>query len=227
MQISFSGKNVLVTGGTRGIGLAISNLFERLGGNIISLDTSDCNFLADNIEEYLNSSIKFTEIDILVNNAGINKIDNFQNINSEDFINIMKVNVEAPMRISKHVIGNMVKNNWGRILNISSVWGTKSIQKRASYSTSKSAIKGLTRAMAIEFARSNILINTLSPGFTNTEMTSKILSPAQRELMVGKVPISRMAQPEEIAHTAAFLCSDYNTYITGQDIVVDGGFLIS
>ena len=121
----------------------------------------------------------------------------------------------------------MVRNNWGRILNISSVWGTKSIEKRASYSTSKSAIKGLTRAMAVEFAKNNILINTLSPGFTNTELTSKILSPEQKKIMIGKVPIARMAEPEEIASTAAFLCSEHNTYITGQDIVIDGGFLIS
>tara|TARA_R110000823_G_scaffold311775_1_gene437880 strand:- start:5573 stop:6256 length:684 start_codon:yes stop_codon:yes gene_type:complete len=227
MRISFSGKNILVTGGTRGIGLAISNLFEDLGGNVIPINTSNCNFQTDNIEKYLKSNNKLAEIDILINNAGINKIDHFQSIDEEDFIKIMKVNVEAPMRISKYVIGNMVKNNWGRILNIASVWGTKSIERRASYSTSKAAIKGLTRAMAIEFAKNNILINTLSPGFIDTELTSRILSPAQKKLMISKVPISRMAQPEEIANTAAFLCSDYNTYITGQDIVVDGGFLIS
>jgi 3-oxoacyl-[acyl-carrier protein] reductase len=227
MKLDFSDKKILVTGGTKGIGLAISEIFDDLGGDVIALNSKDCNFESDDIKEFLEKDEDFNDIDILINNAGINEIDYFEDINNNDFEKIMKVNVNAPMIISKHVIGNMTKNNWGRIINISSVWGTKSIEKRTSYTTSKHAIKGMTKTMAIEFADKNILINSVSPGFTNTELTSKILSEEQKNILIEKVPMKRMAEPPEIAKVIAFLCSNFNTYITGQDIAVDGGFLIS
>jgi 3-oxoacyl-[acyl-carrier protein] reductase len=227
MKLDFSDKKILVTGGTKGIGLAISEILHELGGDVIALNSKDCDFEKDDIKKFLESDNDFSDIDILINNAGINEIDYFENIEDDDFEKIMKVNVNAPMIISKHVIGNMIKNNWGRIINISSVWGTKSIEKRTSYTTSKHAIKGLTKTMAIEFADKNILVNSVSPGFTNTELTSKILSEEQKQVLIEKVPMKRMAEPPEIARLVAFLCSDFNTYITGQDIAVDGGFLIS
>ena len=166
-------------------------------------------------------------IDILINNAGTNKIDLIEQIENIDFDRLMKVNVKAPFIISKYVMENMKKNNWGRIINISSVWGTKSIERRASYTTSKAALIGMTKTFAIEGASSNILVNSVSPGFTNTELTSKILSKKQKIDLINKVPLKRMAEPREIANVVAFLCSNFNTYITGQDIPVDGGFLIS
>jgi 3-oxoacyl-[acyl-carrier protein] reductase len=227
MKLDFSGKKILVTGGKKGIGLSISKLFDNLGGDVITLGSKDCDFEKDDIRGFLESEEGFNDIDILINNAGINKIDYLESVDDEDFDNIMKVNVKAPLVLSKHVIKNMVKNNWGRIVNISSVWGTKSIEKRTSYTTSKYAIRGMTKTMAIELADKNILVNSVSPGFTNTELTSKILSEKQKATLVKKVPINRMAEPYEIANVVAFLCSDFNTYITGQDIVVDGGFLIS
>ena len=198
-----------------------------MGGDVVSINSKDCDFEKDDIAEFLKSNIDFDDVDILINNAGINKIDYFEDIIEDDFDRIMKVNVKAPMVISKYVIKNMVKNNWGRVVNISSVWGTKSIGQRTSYTTSKYAIKGMTKTMAIELANKNILVNSVSPGFTNTELTSKILSEKQKDNLIKKVPMDRMAEPSEIANVVAFLCSDFNTYITGQDIVVDGGFLIS
>ena len=227
MNIDFSNKKILVTGGTKGIGKSISELLGSLGGHVVSINSKDCDFEKDNITEFLESNRVFDGVDILINNAGINKIDYFKDIGGEDFDRIMKVNVRAPLVISKHVIKNMVKNNWGRVVNISSVWGTKSIGQRTSYTTSKYAIKGMTKTMAIEFADKNILVNSVSPGFTNTELTSNILSEKQKDNLIKKVPMGRMAEPYEIANVVAFLCSDFNTYITGQDIVVDGGFLIS
>ena len=139
----------------------------------------------------------------------------------------MKVNVKAPFIISKHVMEDMKKNNWGRIINISSIWGTKSIEKRTSYTTSKAALIGMTKTFAIEGAKHNILVNSVSPGFTNTELTSKILSKKDRKELINKVPLKRMAKPKEIANIVAFLCSNLNTYITGQNIIVDGGFTIT
>ena len=121
----------------------------------------------------------------------------------------------------------MKKNNWGRIINIASIWGSKSKKQRTSYTTSKSALIGMTKTMAIEYAQHNILINSVSPGFTDTELTSTILSKKQKEELINQVPIKRMAKPEEIANTVAFLCSNLNTYITGQDIIIDGGFTIT
>tara|TARA_R110001583_G_scaffold14595_1_gene60686 strand:+ start:7733 stop:8416 length:684 start_codon:yes stop_codon:yes gene_type:complete len=227
MNIDFSNKKILVTGGTKGIGKSISELLVSLGGDVVSINSKDCDFEKDDIAEFLKSNIDFDDVDILINNAGINKIDYFEDIIEDDFDRIMKVNVKAPMVISKYVIKNMVKNNWGRVVNISSVWGTKSIGQRTSYTTSKYAIKGMTKTMAIELANKNILVNSVSPGFTNTELTSKILSEKQKDNLIKKVPMDRMAEPSEIANVVAFLCSDFNTYITGQDIVVDGGFLIS
>jgi len=227
MNIDFSNKKILVTGGTKGIGKSISELLVSLGGDVVSINSKDCDFEKDDIAEFLKSNIDFDDVDILINNAGINKIDYFEDIIEDDFDRIMKVNVKAPMVISKYVIKNMVKNNWGRVVNISSVWGTKSIDQRTSYTTSKYAIKGMTKTMAIELANKNILVNSVSPGFTNTELTSKILSEKQKDNLIKKVPMDRMAEPSEIANVVAFLCSDFNTYITGQDIVVDGGFLIS
>ena len=221
MNIDFSNKKILVTGGTKGIGKSISELLVSLGGDVVSINSKDCDFEKDDIAEFLKSNIDFDDVDILINNAGINKIDYFEDIIEDDFDRIMKVNVKAPMVISKYVIKNMVKNNWGRVVNISSVWGTKSIGQRTSYTTSKYAIKGMTKTMAIELANKNILVNSVSPGFTNTELTSKILSEKQKDNLIKKVPMDRMAEPSEIANVVAFLCSDFNTYITGQDIVVE------
>jgi len=227
MNIDFSDKKILITGGTKGIGESISELFDILGGDVIALNSKDCDFEKDDIKEFLESDEDFNDIDILINNAGTNKIDYFEDIDDDDFDRIIEVNVKAPYLISKYVIKNMIKNDWGRIINISSVWGTKSIEQRTSYTTSKHAIKGMTKTMAIEFAKNNILVNTVSPGFTNTELTSKILSEEQKNNLIKKVPMNRMADTSEIANVVAFLCSEFNTYITGQDIVVDGGFLIS
>lgn len=223
--MNFSNKKILVTGGTRGIGLAICNLFKDLGGNVLSLSSSDCNFVKDNIEEFCKNNLN--NIDILINNAGINKINKFNEINTNDFDEIMKVNVKAPFIISKHVTKHMISNNWGRIVNIASIWGIKSKEQRTSYTTSKSALTGMTKTMAIELAKHNILVNTVSPGFTDTELTSKILSDTDKENLINQVPIKRMAKPSEIANTVAFLCSDLNSYITGQNIIIDGGFTIT
>jgi 3-oxoacyl-[acyl-carrier protein] reductase len=225
-MISFSGKKILVTGGTRGIGKAIVNEFQELSGDVISVGSSDCDFSSSSeVNSFLS---KLEDVDICVNCAGINKVNSLNNIHEEDFDRVLQINLKAPFLISRHVSKSMKNRGWGRIVNISSIWGTKSKAKRTSYSTSKSALIGMTRPMAIELAPYNVLVNSVSPGFTNTDLTRNILSDKKvLEEILEKIPLGRMAEPEEISRLVVFLCSDLNTYITGQDILIDGGFTIT
>ena len=232
---SISNKNVLVTGGLGGIGTSIMNCFKEQKANVYITGTKrnklvtginyiKCDF--DNSKEFeiFLSSIKELEIDILVNNAAINKIDKFQNIKKEDFIKIHKVNTFAPFRITQEVLHNMKKRKWGRIVNISSIFGNISKEYRASYSSSKFALDGLTAALSAEVAKNGILVNTVSPGFIKTDLTQKILGSDGIKKMSSLVPIGRLGRPVEIAKFIIWLCSDENSYISGQNLIIDGGF---
>jgi len=224
-MFDFSNKNILVTGGTGGIGTAIAALFDQFKGNVIVTNSKLADFKYT--EDIITLLDELPNIDICVNCAGINVINELHNINEEDFDDIMHVNVKAPFLISKHVAEHMKKQKNGKIVNISSIWGDKTISGRLCYTTSKSALIGMTKTLAVELAKYNIQVNTLSPGFTNTKLTRSILSKDQINELVSKVPMGRMADPAEIARIVMFLCSNQNTYITGQNIIVDGGFSIT
>ena len=224
-MFDFSNKNILVTGGTGGIGTTIAALFDQFKGNVIVTNSKLADFkYTEDIITLLN---ELPNIDICVNCAGINIINELHNIKEEDFDDIMHVNVKAPFLISKHVAEHMKKQKNGKIVNVSSIWGDKTISGRLCYTTSKSALIGMTKTLAVELAKYNIQVNTISPGFTNTKLTRNILSKDQINELVSKVPMGRMADPIEIARIVMFLCSKQNTYITGQNIVVDGGFSIT
>ena len=120
----------------------------------------------------------------------------------------------------------MLEKQWGRIINIASIWGVITKEKRSLYTSTKSALIGLTRTLAVELSASNILVNTVSPGFTETELTKTSLSQTERAALESNIPIGRFAQPNEIAQVVLFLASNSNTYLTGQNIVTDGGFTI-
>lgn len=224
-MFDFSNKNILVTGGTGGIGTAIAALFDQFKGNVIVTNSKLADFKYT--EDIITLLDELPNIDICVNCAGINVINELHNIKEEDFDDIMHVNVKAPFLISKHVAEHMKKQKNGKIVNISSIWGDKTISGRLCYTTSKSALIGMTKTLAVELAKYNIQVNTISPGFTNTKLTRSILSKDQINKLVSKVPMGRMADPIEIARIVMFLCSKQNTYITGQNIVVDGGFSIT
>lgn len=232
---SFENKTVFVTGATRGIGAAIAAAFHTAGAKVIGTGTqSDA---AGSFDEYLQSDfgdlkqiqscaefVRRVEPDVLINNAGINKNLPFVEIDPQNFQHIQQVNVFAPFSLCQAVIPGMKRKGWGRIVNISSIWGKIGKEHRASYSTSKFALDGLTLALAAEHAADGILANCVAPGFTDTELTHKMLGDEGIRQMLSTVPIRRMASVDEIARFVVWLGSPENSYITGQNIAIDGGF---
>ena len=225
MNISFDNKTVLITGSSRGIGSQLASDFESLGANVISLSSSDYNLsVVGDIEKLVQYIDQLEKIDVCINNAGINRIEHFEKIPESDYDDIMMVNVKAPFRISQAVSKKMMHHKYGRIINITSIFGHNTRAMRACYTTSKYALTGMTKTLAVEMARHNVLVNSVAPGFTKTELTEKILGKVGMEEVSAELPIGRLADPEEIAKAVLFLSSDLNTYITGQNIFVDGGF---
>lgn len=243
--MDFSNKVVLITGGTRGIGKAIADYLYECGATLLltgtrqeqvdklnaegtprktylQVDFSD----KKSLERFTARLKEFERIDVCVNNAGINIVEDFCDVPQEDYDKVYQINVAAPYKILKAVIPAMVKNGYGRVVNIASIWSVISRPGRSSYSISKNAVVGLTKSLAVEFAKDNVLVNAVSPGFTLTELTATTNTPEQIAELSAKVPAQRMAQPREIATVVAFLCSSLNSYLTGQNIVVDGGYTI-
>ena len=237
MHIDLTNRTCLVTGGTRGIGLAIVESFLAAGAKVIYTGKSpsgelkhpnatyeSVDFTDDNsVAQFLKNLDSYT-IDVLVNNAGINKIDTFGEINPEDWLRVQKVNVEGPFRLCHYLAPKMAQRNYGRIVSLGSIFGHVSKEKRASYSTSKFAVVGMSKALAHDYATSNVLVNVVSPGFIDTELTRTVLSPADIDHLTSQVPMKRLGKPEEIANLVTYLCSDKNTFITAQNILIDGGF---
>ena len=236
MQINKKKHKALVTGSSRGIGLAIAKRLVKDGLEVISTGTElDGNHAQGSIYmqvDFLDASsvnrflklVGEESIDILVNNAGINKIDKFIDITDEDFNNILEVNLKVPFLISQLVVKHMLSVNWGRIVNIGSIFSKVSKEYRASYSASKFALDGLTAAMSAELSDSNILVNTVSPGFIDTELTQEILGKAGMDSIKQSIPAKRLGQVEEISSFVSWLVSEENTYISGQNLTIDGGF---
>ncbi len=235
--MQLSKKKVIVTGATRGIGKAIANAFCRGNYYVIGTSTTNVNasstccnemftvdFGDDKQIEDCAAFVYEQKADILINNAGINKIAPFVEIEPKDFQLIQKVNVFAPFRLCQAAVPAMRENKWGRIINISSIWGKISKEFRASYSASKFALDGLTAALAIEHARDGIIANCIAPGFTDTELTRSVLGDEGINKIVELVPARRMGTVEDIANFVLWLCSEENNYITGQNIAIDGGF---
>lgn len=217
------GKTALVTGATRGIGLAIAELFKEQGAIVLS-PTRDWLDLSSNesIDTYCRELDQ--SVDILVNNAGINPLGSGVEFSDADLAAAMQVNLLAPMRLTRALAPGMVARGYGRIVNISSIWGGVSKPRRFVYSTTKAGINGMTRALAVELAPSGVLVNAVAPGYVNTALTRQNNSEEALRAIAGTIPVGRLADPEEIAELVAFLCSVRNSYIAGQTIFADGGF---
>jgi NAD(P)-dependent dehydrogenase (short-subunit alcohol dehydrogenase family) len=231
-----TGRRALVTGGTRGIGLAIA---ERLRADDAQVLVTGSRPPTNGVEGVEQRGVDFADSaaveafaeeardwapDVLVNNAGINKLSPFAEIEPADWDRIQAVNVRAPMLLCRAVVPGMRERGWGRIVNIASIWSALSRPGRGSYSASKFALDGLTAALAAEVAADGILANCVSPGFVDTELTRTVLGEEGIARLVADVPAGRLAQPEEIAALVAWLAGPENTFVSAQNIVIDGGF---
>jgi 3-oxoacyl-[acyl-carrier protein] reductase len=219
-------KTLFITGGNRGIGAAVVKHFQDNGYEIIMPSRKEMNLLSpESIEDYFKNK-KGLAIDCLVNNAGINPLAEIQEVKDGDLMDAVNINLIAPLLITRALIGEMKKKGNGRIVNIGSIWGVVSKEKRIVYSITKNGIHGITNTLAVELGKYNILINTVCPGYVNTEMTKKNVPLKEAKKIYGEIPLGRFAEPEEIAEIVYYLGSENNTYITGQKIVVDGGFTV-
>lgn len=214
---------VLITGASRGIGSALKARFSSEEMTVLTPGRNELDLLSNSsIDSYLASLTG--SVDILVNNAGINYLAALEEITSETMEAMMQVNLTAPLKLIKGVVPEMKKNQYGRIINLSSIFGVVSKERRLLYTTTKSALIGMTKTLALELGAYNILVNCIAPGYVLTELTRQNNTQQEIERINAAIPMKRMAEPAEIAEVAVFLCSDKNTYITGQTIIVDGGF---
>ena len=235
-------QTVLITGASRGIGLEIALFLRNLGYRVIGTSTNSggvklidqalgsggkgIEMRIDNDESVVQAFSKLEELEespcILINNAGMTADNLIMRMSSEEWSSVIDTNVNGLYRVTKPLVRQMMKNRWGRIVNISSVVARMGSPGQTNYVASKSAIEGFTRSLALELASRNITVNALAPGFIETDMTS-VLDDDQKEKIMEKIPLGRMGQAKEVAAAAAFLISDDAAYITGQTLQINGG----
>jgi NAD(P)-dependent dehydrogenase (short-subunit alcohol dehydrogenase family) len=216
-------RTALITGASRGIGAAVKERLETDGITLIMPGRKELDLLSNaSIEAYLATLDR--PIDILINNAGINFLAGIEDISSDKLEAMLQVNLVAPIRLTQGIISRMKANKYGRVVNISSIFGIVSRERRLMYTATKSGLIGITKTLAIELAPFNILVNAVAPGYVMTELTKQNNTEQELEKISKTIPMGRLAQPSEIAEVVEFLCSEKNSYITGQTIIVDGGF---
>lgn len=243
-----SGKIALITGASRGIGRAIAIEMAKEGASIVINYSKDDNgaketleqikkingygvLVKEDISSYENTKTMVDEIistmgriDILVNNAGISTVGLFMDSDEESINKIMNVNLMGPIYLTRHVINYMMMKKSGSIVNISSMWGEVGASCEVLYSASKGGINLFTKALAKELAPSNIRVNGIAPGVIDTSMNS-FLGEEDRKSLEEEIPMGRFGESDEIGKLAVFLCSDDSSYITGQIIRADGGYI--
>lgn len=243
----FTGKTVLVTGASRGIGRSIAEHFAKAGATVIGTATSDRG--VDAILSYLPSEqgeavvldvaspesiddcfaaiqAKFPTIDILVNNAGITRDNLMMRMKDDDWQATIATNLTSVFRLSQKVLRPMLKQRFGRIINIGSVVGSQGNPGQANYCAAKAGLIGFTKSFAQEVAARKITVNTIAPGFIQTDMTAQ-LSEDQTAQITRQIPMATLGQPEDIAQAALFLASDAAAYMTGETLHVNGGMYMA
>jgi|TARA_B100000780_G_C21092483_1_gene440345 3-oxoacyl-[acyl-carrier protein] reductase len=238
-------KKILITGATGGIGYSLVKTFSKFGSNIIAtgtnqdkLDKLKNEFKNINIKQFkLDEHLKIEQfidschkdlggLDILINNAGIT-LDNLSiRLADENWKKVIDVNLTSTFLMCKYVIKKMLKNKYGKIVNITSIVGHTGNLGQANYAASKAGIVGFSKSLAIEYARKKININCISPGFIKTDMTDNI-GDDFRASLIAKIPSGDLGTGQDIANCAAFLSSDMADYITGETIHVNGGMYMS
>jgi 3-oxoacyl-[acyl-carrier protein] reductase len=249
MIMSLANKVVLVTGASRGIGASIADSLGVDGAIVIGTATSEsgaakisARFTEKNIQgtgmvlnvtdvNSVSSLLKaiqesYGAPQILVNNAGITKDNLLMRMSEDEWFDVINTNLSSVYRLSKACLRGMMKARWGRIINISSVVGAMGNAGQSNYAATKAGVAGFTRALGKEVGSRNITVNTVSPGFIETDMTDE-LTDEQKALMLSTVPLGRLGQPEEIAAVVKFLADDAAAYITGENIHVNGGMYMA
>ena len=240
-MINFKDKKILITGATGGIGHALVKKFVSLEGNVLATGTKiekldvlkkefpKINILKFDISNHSkigefieNVSSQLTGLDILINNAGINMDNLSLRMKDEEWQKVIDVNLGSTFFLCKYAIKKMLKNKYGRIVNVTSVVGHTGNLGQSNYAASKAAIIGMSKSLAIEYAKKNITINCVSPGFIQSTMTDKIVENI-KAVLTSRIPMSKLGTGEDVSNTVAFLSSDAASYITGETIHVNGG----
>tara|TARA_A100001011_G_scaffold395710_1_gene491531 strand:- start:872 stop:1606 length:735 start_codon:yes stop_codon:yes gene_type:complete len=244
-MIDFKNKKILITGATGGIGGELIKKFISLGGTVLGTGTKSdkLELLKKNypnlkvkkfnlsehsaIEQFVNSSVaELGGLDILINNAGVN-VDNLSlRMKDDEWKRVIDINLTSTFLLSKYGIKNMLKNKFGRVVNITSIVGHTGNLGQANYSASKAGIIGMSKSLAIEYAKKNITVNCVSPGFITSEMTMNIAEKV-KSLLISRIPMAKLGTGEDVSNCVAFLSSEAASYVTGETIHVNGGMYMS
>ena len=244
-MINFKNKKVLITGATGGIGKALVKKFLSLEGTVLATGTNtekldalkkefpNINVLKFDISEHLkieefieNVSSQLVGLDVLINNAGITADNLSLRMKNEEWQKVIDINLTSTFLLCKYAIKKMLKNKYGRIVNVTSVVAHTGNLGQSNYAASKAAIIGMSKSLATEYAKKNITINCVSPGFIQSNMTDKILE-SIKAILTSRIPMSKLGTGEDVSNTVAFLSSDAASYITGETIHVNGGMYMA
>ena len=244
-MIDFKNKKILITGATGGIGGALVDKFISLGGTVLATGTKTEKLEIlkkkysgiivkkfnlsehDKIEDFMNeSNSDLGGLDILINNAGLNMDNLSLRMKNDEWKKVIDVNLTSTFFLTKYAIKNMLKNKYGRIVNITSIVGHTGNLGQSNYSASKSGIIGMSKSLAIEYAKKNITVNCVSPGFIVSDMTEAIAEKVKTTL-ISRIPMAKLGTSEDVSNCVAFLSSDLASYITGETIHVNGGMYMS
>jgi len=244
-MIDFKNKNILITGASGGIGNELVKKFVSLGGNVLGTGTKTEKLDSlkkkypnikvkkfdvidhSRIEEFIdNVTLELGGLDILINNAGTNMDNLSLRMKDEEWKKVIDINLTSTFLLAKSAIKKMLKNKFGRVINITSIVGHTGNLGQANYSASKSGIVGMSKSLAIEYAKKNITINCVSPGFIQSDMTMNIAEKVKLYL-TSRIPMGRLGTGEDVSNCVAFLSSAEASYITGETIHVNGGMYMS